>query len=225
MTTPGGSSQMWNREKKEQIHQPVPGGTRQARLTMVSSEIPLCGMMGTQPREAKPTIAPTVPSIYQRLLGGLTGRDWHLEGSQCSQWPSLNPQCCLCVPSTARVPTQTELQMLGHSSVTEVGLMLIAFHVGSLIWNAFDVVKSSPGSAWPQVVWETQAACLGLRKCLTLLLPRGPGQCLWQPSPAHSGLSPVLTLWRDSLISHWQIEWFYGDIWAGNYFFSKQQGF
>ena len=113
MTTPGGSSQMWNREKKEQIHQPVPGGTRQARLTMVSSEIPLCGMMGTQPREAKPTIAPTVPSIYQRLLGGLTERDWRLEGSRCSQWPSLNPQCCLCVPSTARVPTQTELQMLG----------------------------------------------------------------------------------------------------------------
>lgn len=101
------------KQKKEQIHQPVPGGTRQARLTTVSSEIPLCGMTGTQPREAKPTIAPTDLSIYQRLLGGLTGRDWRLEGSRCSQWPSLNPQCCLCVPAITRMPTQTEPQMLG----------------------------------------------------------------------------------------------------------------
>lgn len=53
----------------------------------------------------------------------------------------------------------------GHSSATEVGLMLISFHVGGLIQSTFDVVRASPGSIWPWVAWETLAACLDLGRC------------------------------------------------------------
>lgn len=100
------------REKRTDPPASPRGNETSSAHNRVLGDPPLWGDR-TQSREAKPTIAPTGLSIYQRLLGGLTGRDWRLEGSRCSQWPSLNPQCCLCVPAIARVPTQTEPQMLG----------------------------------------------------------------------------------------------------------------
>lgn len=74
----------------------------------------------------------------------------------------------LCAHHGFRRPLEQSHKCQEHLRAAEVGLLLIASHVRSLIWSAFDSfdrVRASPGSTWPQVVWETLAACLGLGRC------------------------------------------------------------
>lgn len=156
---------MLNRgENKEQIYKPVPEEeTSMARNSVLRD--PSLWDDGNLAHESKTNNNSHNP-LCQRQLGGLTGWGW-LHGGQPNLWMAMPEpfKYCLWVPSAAWVPTQSEPQMLGSLECCWGWLHGHCFPCGRLDRGTFDVVRASPGSTWPQVGWETLAACLGLGRC------------------------------------------------------------